>query len=94
MNSYRQHPRILSAADLHPADTLQRRLLSAVAPVFATDIGEAEVFLFDDVGERLRVPRYGIWADTGRGYEILATGDDLEKLRKQFGLPIPVREGP
>jgi hypothetical protein len=54
-----------------------------------TDFGAALEMEDVATGEISTLPRYGVWAEAGRGkHEVVETGDDLEYLLKKYGLTI------
>lgn len=63
-----------------------------------TDMG-APLILDADDGETLNIGRYGVWSDDGRKAEVIATGDDLDRLQSKYGpglevvpLTLPAKE--
>lgn len=62
----------------------------AGAQVFITDMGKPLVTV-DSNGKQENIGRYGVWDGRGRRKpEVVATGNDLRKLQREYGPGLPV----
>ena len=65
------------------------RLASGRAEVYITDMG-GPLATVGPKGEE-NIGRYGVWDGRGRRKpEVVATGDDLQKLQREYGPGLPV----
>ena len=72
------------------ASRVASRHASGRAEVYITDMGGSLVTAGPD-GKRENIGRYGVWDGRGRRKpEVVATGDDLRKLQREYGPGLPV----
>lgn len=62
---------------------------------FITNAGHPVILRDMSTGEEIDIGQYGVWDDAGRRkLEVIATGNDLDKLQAEYGPDLPVFDLP